>query len=197
MKTVKFFFALETTGLDPRRHGIHRIAGIIEVDGTVTDRFDFRVQPHPRALIDQDALAVAGVTQDEIMGYPMMGKVSIAVIEILKKHIDPFDRQSKAWLVSYNGASFGEAFLKTWFIQNGNLHFHSWFWPSCLDPMILASQYFMEKKTTLLNFSLKSVAKSLNVPFKEFELRDTRYRVGVMREVYNIVTGVQIDDLLI
>ena len=61
-----FYFDLETTGTLYWKHGIHQISGAIEIDDEIKERFDFRVAPHPKAVIDPEALVVGGVTQEQI-----------------------------------------------------------------------------------------------------------------------------------
>ena len=60
------FFDLETTGTNPGKHGIHQISGQIVIDGIVKESFDFHVHPNPKAIIEDEALAVAGVTREQI-----------------------------------------------------------------------------------------------------------------------------------
>ena len=69
------FFDLETTGVLVNKNGIHQISGCIVIDGVEMERFDFRVQPNPKAVIEQEALDVAGVTKEQIMAYPPMLEV--------------------------------------------------------------------------------------------------------------------------
>lgn len=64
-----FFYDLETTGTNPGRHGIHQISGEIVIDGKSVETFDFKVQPNPKAQIEDAALAVGGVTREQIMAY--------------------------------------------------------------------------------------------------------------------------------
>lgn len=68
MKLV--FFDLETTGVNPGKNGIHQISGQIVIDGVVKESFDFHVQPNPKAIIEDEALKVAGVTREQVMAYP-------------------------------------------------------------------------------------------------------------------------------
>lgn len=53
----KLFF--ETTGTNPGRHGIHQISGEIVIDGKTVETFDFKVQPNPKAQIEDAALDIA------------------------------------------------------------------------------------------------------------------------------------------
>jgi DNA polymerase-3 subunit epsilon len=70
-----FFFDLETTGVNPGKNGIHQISGEIVIDGKTMERFDFKVQPNPKCVIEEPALQVAGVTREQVMAYPAMGDV--------------------------------------------------------------------------------------------------------------------------
>lgn len=54
------FFDLETTGVNPGKNGIHQISGEIVIDGVSKEQFDFHVQPNPKAIIEEEALKVAG-----------------------------------------------------------------------------------------------------------------------------------------
>ena len=66
------FFDLETTGVNPGKNGIHQISGEIVIDGVSKEQFDFHVQPNPRAIIEDEALKVAGVTREQVLAYPPM-----------------------------------------------------------------------------------------------------------------------------
>lgn len=69
------FFDLETTGVNPGKNGIHQISGEIVIDGVSKEQFDFHVQPNPRAIIEDEALKVAGVTREQVLAYPPMRQV--------------------------------------------------------------------------------------------------------------------------
>lgn len=58
-----FFYDLETTGVNPGKNGIHQISGMIVINGEVKETFDIKVQPNPKAVIEKQALDVAGVTE--------------------------------------------------------------------------------------------------------------------------------------
>lgn len=60
------FFDLETTGVNPGKNGIHQISGEIVIDGVSKEQFDFHVQPNPKAIIEEEALKVAGVTREQV-----------------------------------------------------------------------------------------------------------------------------------
>lgn len=82
------FFDLETTGTNPGRNGIHQISGQVVIDGIVKESFDFHVQPNPKAAIEDEALAVAGVTREQIAKYPAMGTVYRQFVAMLGVQVD-------------------------------------------------------------------------------------------------------------
>lgn len=93
-----FFYDLETTGTNPGRHGIHQISGEIVIDGKSVETFDFKVQPNPKAQIEDAALAVGGVTREQIMAYPPMGQVYTQLVTMLAKYVNKYDRPTNSTL---------------------------------------------------------------------------------------------------
>ena len=106
------FFDLETTGTNPARHGIHQISGIVEIDGVEQERFDFKVRPNPKAEILDEALAVGGVTREEIDAYPLMEEVYGKLVALLARYVNKYNKTDKFFLVGYNNASFDNQFLR-------------------------------------------------------------------------------------
>lgn len=191
---VKVFYDTETTGVKHWRHSIHQLSGLIEVDDEVVDTFDYRLAPHPKALIDPAALAIAGVTEEEILAYP---KADIAIAQftkLLRKYIDPYDSKSKAYLVGYNSARFDGDFLRTAFDLVGNSYFMAYFFAEPIDVMVLAGQYLMgPRRLAMPSFKLKRVALELGIVLDESKLHDGVYDTQITRQIYRIVTGIDIE----
>ena len=82
-----FFYDLETTGTNPGRHGIHQISGEIVIDGKTVETFDYKVQPNPKAQIEDAALEVGGVTREQIMAYPPMGQVYTELVRSEERRV--------------------------------------------------------------------------------------------------------------
>ena len=192
-KIVKVFFDLETTGTDHRKHGIHQIAGLIEIDDEVVEHFNFKVAPNPKAQIDQEALTVCAVTEEQIKAYPEMKTVYNAFIKMLGKYIDKYDQKDKAWLIGYNNRKFDDIFLRAWFEQNGDSFFGSWFWTDSLDVLVLSSQYLLNRRKNMPSFKLRRVAKEVGLEVDESKLHDASYDIELTREIYRIVTGLEIE----
>lgn len=182
-----FFYDLETTGTNPGRHGIHQISGEIVIDGKSVETFDFKVQPNPKAQIEDAALAVGGVTREQIMAYPPMGQVYTQLVTMLGKYVDKYNKKDKFFLVGYNNAAFDNQFLRGFFLQNGDNYFGSWFWANSIDVMVLASAYLADRRPEMENFKLSTVAKFLGVSVSDDSLHNALYDIELTRAVYDIV----------
>nr|UWI02473.1 MAG: exonuclease [Bacteriophage sp.] len=189
MKLV--FFDLETTGTNPGKHGIHQISGQIVIDGAVKESFDFHVQPNPKALIEEEALKVGGVTREQILAYPPMQQVYQEFVAMLGKYVDKFNKKDKFFLVGYNNAAFDNQFLRGFFLQNGDQYFGSWFWSNSIDVMVLASAYLATRRPEMENFKLSTVAKTLGIVVNDDSLHDAMYDIELTKAVFDIVTGNQ------
>lgn len=109
------FFDLETTGTNFWQHGIHQIAGCVEIDGEVKEYFDFKVAPNPQAKVAQEALDVGGVTLEQVQAYPPMGEVYTEFTKMLGKYVGKFDKKDKFFTVGFNNAAFDNQFLRAFF----------------------------------------------------------------------------------
>lgn len=174
MKVV--FFDLETTGTLVNKHGIHQLSGEIIIDGEVKETFDFRVQPNPQALIEQEALDVAGVTKEQILAYPPMGTVYKQFVDMLSKYVDRYNKQDKFFLAGYNNAHFDNQFLR------------SWFWSNSIDVMVLATPFLAEKRSQMENFKQGTVAKALGIEVDDTKLHDALYDIQICKAIYDIVS---------
>ena len=193
MEIVKVFYDLETTGTDVRKHSIHQIAGLIEVNNEVVEKFNIFSQPHPKALIDEGALRACRKTQEELLSYPNMKDAHKEFKAILGKYINPFDPRQKAWCVGFNNRYFDDVFLRAWFKQNGDEFIGSWFWVDTLDTLVLASQYLINRRVNMPSFKLHRVARELGIVVEEERLHDASYDVQLTRSIYRIVTGLDIE----
>lgn len=181
------FFDLETTGTNPARNGIHQISGQIVIDGKKVEDFDFHVQPNPKAVIEEQALSVAGVTREQVLAYPSMGEVYKQLVAMLGKYVDKFNKKDKFFLVGYNNAAFDNQFLRGFFLQNGDNYFGSWFWANSIDVMVLASHHLASRRHEMENFKLATVAKFMGINVDDAALHDAFYDIYLTREIYKLM----------
>lgn len=185
----KFFFDLETTGVNPAKNGIHQISGIIEIDDVVVEEFDIKVRPNPKAIIEDAALEVGGVSKEQILSYQDMHNGYEELTGILSKYVDKYDKKDKFFMIGYNNASFDNNFLRGFFLQNGDKYFGSWFWANTVDVMVMATDYLLGERQNMVNFKLSTVADYLGVKVESDKLHDAMYDIYLTREVYRKVTN--------
>lgn len=182
-----FFYDLETTGTNPGRHGIHQISGEIVIDGKSLETFDFKVQPNPKAQIEDAALEVGDVTREQIMAYPPMGQVYTQLVAMLGKYVNKFDKTDKFHLVGYNNRGFDDNFFRGFFLQNGDNFFGSWFWADSIDVLVLASTFLADRRAELPNFKLATVADFLGIDTTAGKLHDASFDIFVTKVVFDFI----------
>jgi len=188
---IKIFYDVETTGTKSSKHSIHQLSGIVEVDGAISEEFNYKVRPHPKAEITKEAMVACGKTEKEILAYPEIGIVFAAFTNLLKKYVNPYEKTSKAWLIGFNNRSFDDLFLRMFFELNKNPYYNSWFWSDSIDVLCLASEYLMDRRTSMPSFKLKRVALELGLSVDENELHDALFDARLTRDIYRIVTGIE------
>jgi DNA polymerase-3 subunit epsilon len=181
------FFDLETTGLSPARNGIHQISGEIVIDGETKELFDFKVQPNPKCIIEEEALKVAGVTKEQILNYTPMGEVYRQLVKMLSKYVDKYNKTDKFFLAGFNNASFDNDFFRGFFLQNGDQYFGSWFWSNSFDIMVLATPVLAEKRSSMPNFKLSTVAEWMGVKVDPEKLHDAGYDIWLTKQIFNVI----------
>lgn len=182
-----FFYDLETTGLRYWKNGIHQISGAIVIDGELKERFNFKVKPFDKALIEEQALSVANVTESQIMEYPSMNIIYKQIVEMLSKYVDKFDKKDKFHLVGYNNASFDNSFFRAFFVQNNDNYFGSWFWSDTIDVMVLASYKLRYYRNSMSDFKQSSVAKYIGIEVDEERLHDADYDIDICMKIYKFL----------
>lgn len=189
MSIVKIFYDTETTGENPNKHSLHQVAGLIEVDEEVVETFNIYSRPHPKAILEPEALEVCKVTEEQLVSYPHMKDAKNKFCQILAKYINKFDKKNKAFLVGFNNRGFDDRFLRMWFTLCDDPYFGSWFWADSRDTLVLASEYLENRRMNMPNFQLHTVAETLGIVVDESKLHDALYDVSLTRQIYRIVTN--------
>ena len=193
MSIVKIFYDVETTGANPNKHSLHQVAGLIEVGEQVVDEFNIYSRPHPKAILEPEALRVCKITEAELWAYPAMEDAKNEFCRTIAKYVNKYDKREKAYLIGYNNYGFDDKFLRMWFILCGDNYFGSWFWSDSRDTMALASEYLEPRRPSMPNFQLHTVAQTLGLEVDESKLHDASYDVLLTRQIYRIVTGREIE----
>lgn len=184
----RLFYDVETTGLKPNKHSIHQLAGKVIIDGECKETFDIRMQPNPKALIDDEALKIAGVTREQILGYQPFEKGYEQFITIVNRYVDVYNKKDKFHLVGYNNRAFDDDFLRGLFKQNQNQYFGAYFWSDSIDVLPIASISLEPIRASLPDFKLKTVAGAVGIQIDESKLHDALYDIDITEQILNILT---------
>lgn len=181
------FFDVETTGLDPKKHGIHQLAGEIVIDGLLIERFEYRIRPFRKCKIDKEALRVSNTSKAELNDYMSESEVMQCLEEKLFAYVRHSYNHNFFFLAGWRVPEFDVKFLKAFFERNAELPFQRYFWDNPIDVKTLATQYLLDKRPEMESFSLAPVAKYLGVEVDESRLHTAAYDAYLSRNVYEIV----------
>ena len=179
-----FYYDVETCGLKPNLHSIHQLSAIIEIDGRVVETLDLKMRPHPKSKIEPMALSTCGVTEEQIRAYPDPVQQFKRLKAVLAKYVDPHNPKDKMFRAGFNNAKFDNEFLVTWFALNNDESHFMYFWPDCIDVMVLASSYLAPIRHTLPSFKLHRVATTLGITLDNTKLHNALYDVELTREIH-------------
>lgn len=173
VKTI--FIDLETTGLTTES-GVIQIAGIVRIDRTEKERFDFRCRPFDGEKITKEAMEITKMTPEKIWELPDPREIYSQFISILDKYVSKFDKKDKFTFFGYN-SRFDAMHLRAWFEKNDNNFYGSYFhWPE-IDISNLAALHFMKQRSNFVNFKLGTVLKAAGIEVDESRLHDGLYDI--------------------
>jgi len=183
-----FCFDTETTGLDTRKCAIHQLSGKIIINDEVKEIFNFKIRPHEGAIINDESLEISGVTREQIMAYPSPVEFYQALIKMLSKYVDKFNKRDKFHLAGFNNCKFDNELLRALFERMEDKYFGSWFWSDSIDAMVLASLFLEDKRALMPDFKLMTVAKFCGIPVDESKLHDAQYDIEI---TYRVIKGIK------
>lgn len=130
------FIDTETGGVNAEKSALIQLSGIIEVDGTEKEKFNFYIKPFENSEVNEKALEVQGRTLEELRTDKYIDESIIykKFLEILDKYIDKYDKNDKFIVAGYN-VKFDIDILKAFFERNNNKFLFSYFNSSMLDPL--------------------------------------------------------------
>jgi DNA polymerase-3 subunit epsilon len=178
--TKLLFLDTETTGTLPDKNGIIQIAGIVEINETVKEEFNFKVKPFESQIIEDAALAVNGITREQIAEFPEPVEVYNKVLAIFDKYINRYNKQDKFDMVGHN-VQFDYSFLNEWFLRNGNKYLYAYINYGRIDTVGLSAALRSTGLMKVENLKLASVAKHFSI---ELNAHDAMSDVRVCRDIY-------------
>jgi DNA polymerase-3 subunit epsilon len=186
MNALRLLFVdVETTGTDPNRNGIIQLSGIIDINGTEVERFNYQIKPYDDCEYTEEALKVNNTTKGEIDNFPPESEVFAKFDIRLKSNTVEFSKADKYYIIGYNVFFDKEFMFKFYSRNNGKLQYYCWGNP--IDIMTLASQRLIMERPNLKDFKLATVARYLGIQVADSRLHDAMYDVELTRELYYLL----------
>lgn len=185
---IKFFYGLETTGVDFRKNSIIQLYCEIYNDEKFLASYEYFMRPHHNAIIELSALKANNRTQEEIMQFPFLFEVQEQFKKDMTQYVDRYNKFDKMIMIGFNNRNFDDNFMRKWFELCSDNFFGSFFHADSIDVMCLASEYLLDRRKYMPSFKLFRVAKELGIIVNEAELHDAKYDVKLTKRIYDVVT---------
>lgn len=182
----RIFIDTETTGLDPKKHGVIEMAGLVEVNDKPVEEFNFKIRPFPDDVIDREAMKIHGVTEEEVRQWLPPVKAHESLIELLSRYIDRYEKTDKFHWVGYN-AYFDVDMTREWFKKNNDKYFGAWFFHPPLDVMILAAYALREERPRVGSFNQTNIAEHLGITVNREKMHGALYDAKIAKAIFTRV----------
>ena len=156
----------ETGGLDPTRHGIHQIAGIVQIGKEVKEEFNIKMRPFDDDIMEDEALAVSNTTIDEVMKNPLDVIDGFRTLrDTIERYVDKYKPEDK-FIIAGQNPLFDRGFIHNLFLKCGiipygiNSHVMNY---NCLDLLDLTKLLSNLGLLKLGNLKLDTVCKFLGI----------------------------------
>lgn len=175
------FLDSETTGLDTDKCGVIQISGIIDMDGETLDEFDYRIKPFAGDILQPKAMEMHGLTKETLLERQAPEEAFHALMGILSKHVDRYNKEDKLYLVGQN-VSFDYDVMNRFFKKNGNDYFYAYVRYHKIDVVaITAMMSIAGVIDNLPNMKLETVAKRLKI---EAKFHDSMDDIRATRKIF-------------
>lgn len=176
------WFDTETTGLDPKKHGIWELSYILEIETKFTSH---QIIMRPERPWQREAKAMLSKEQKQMIADGLTPAAGLKKFKkSLARHINKYDKKDKLTMYGWNVA-YDANMLRGLFTDCGDDYFGSWFYNHPVDVMTVASDVIGYDKHEVKPFSLGNVAKYLGVDVDTEQLHGALYDVDVTMRVYN------------
>jgi DNA polymerase-3 subunit epsilon len=184
MSKKTLFIDTETTGTDPKMHGMIQLACIIDIDGKIEAEQSWNIKPFVKDAIDFEALKVNGLSLDTIQGYPVPAGVFHDFQYLLGAHCDKYNRNDKYYPAGFK-VDFDLAFLREFFLKMNDCYIGSWFNGKEIDPLSLLRWLDWKGEISLPNYRLTTVCEYFGI--KLDKAHDALADIRATRELINLL----------
>jgi DNA polymerase III subunit epsilon len=161
-----FWFDVETTGLDCNKNEMIQLACIIEIDGIVKEKKEWKIKPNNFEFINLESLEITGFTLEQLEVFPESKFVFLELLKLLDKYIDKFNKEDKFTIGAYNG-KFDCDFLQQFFLKHNHKYYGAYFNHKLIDPLAIVRWLeYNNKLQDLENNKLETLANYFNITLK-------------------------------
>jgi DNA polymerase-3 subunit epsilon len=186
MSNKVFWVDTETSGVNPNKHGIIQLAGLIEIDGQIEDTCNMEIQPNDSLKIDNEALKVNNYTHRQLKTHMDESLAFKNLFKLFNRHVDKYDSDDKLWVGGYN-VNFDIDFLSDFWERNmtGQQYLGSFVNRGmCLDPYNIIPMMVDKGELTQPNsMKLKYVCKKY-MDECDYNWHDAMADVKASRDLY-------------
>lgn len=152
--------------MDPKSNAVVQIAGLIEINDEIVEKFDLFCAPHKDAVIDPVALEINKRTLQEIQSFPPLSQAIVKLKNVLGKYVSRYDKNDKFVAAGYN-VGFDREMLYSAFKNIGdNYGFGCWCFSVARDVCTLVSDAIIELDLRLPNYQLGTVCSYYGIPIE-------------------------------
>lgn len=189
----KLYVDAETTGTDPKKHGLIQFSAVAVVDDVRVGSINLNIMPFTGIdEIDDGALEHNGVSREELFsGDRLIPKEAhYQICAFLGQFVNKFDKSDKFIWLGYR-AGFDADFAREFFLKNGDSYYGSWFFTPPLCVMTLSAYILQKHRYKLENFKQITVFNFLYPEMATFWPED-----GWHDSMFDIDRTIDIEDAL-
>lgn len=180
----------ETTGLNPKKHGLREIGYIMVIDGQVVKKDVLYIDPRTYKKgteIDIRALELSNITIDDFYYY----SDSNCVFDDFRVILDKYSKGEKFILAGFN-VKFDNDFLREWFYDNNaGVDFKDYFHYKVIDvfPLVITLKHLGFIDT--VDDKLKTVCEHFNIPI---DAHNALSDIEATKNLYELISDRFIND---
>lgn len=180
----------ETTGLNPKKHGLREIGYIMVIDGQVVEKDVLYIDPRTykkEIEIDNRALELSNITIDDFYYYAD----SNCVFDDFRVILDKYFKDEKFILAGFN-VKFDNDFLREWFYDNNaGVDFKDYFHYKVIDvfPLVITLKHLGFIDT--VDDKLKTVCEYFDIPI---DAHNALSDIEATKNLYELISDRFIND---
>ena len=184
-----FWFDLETTGLNPDKHGLIQIGCLIDQDGKMIDNFEIKIKPFKTDLLTKGAFEKTGVTVKQLKTFNEPLTALRKFEKFMEVHIDKYDKTDKFIMAGKNIQMFDIPFLRKFYDKCDNLYFGSWFYNMYIDINTNIAEAMVFNGLRLQNYQLGTLCEAFDI---DLNAHDAMSDIIATRQLYYKIKGIDI-----